>query len=215
AEPNITADGTTICVDYNTGNVIRPLELNSNIGSGYTFDWYLDGELLTDADPDSPTYLATAEGEYTVVATSTSANMCVSNPSAVFEVVQSGPASPIGAGYTVSNAFSDEQVITVNVEGHGEYLYQLDNGPMQNSNIFTGVAPGEHTITVYDVKAQNFCDPLVLNSVSVIDYPKFFTPNGDGYHDTWNIIGLQNQADAKIYIFDRYGKLIKQIAANG
>ena len=45
----------------------------------------------------------------------------------------------------------------------------------------------------------------------VIDYPKYFTPNGDGHNDTWNIIGM-NQADAKLYIFDRYGKLIKQIS---
>jgi valyl-tRNA synthetase len=51
--------------------------------------------------------------------------------------------------------------------------------------------------------------------VSVIDYPNFFTPNGDGYHDTWNIIGLGSQEDAKIYIFDRYGKLIKQISSAG
>ena len=46
----------------------------------------------------------------------------------------------------------------------------------------------------------------------VIDYPKYFTPNGDGYNDTWNITGL-NQPDAKLYIFDRYGKLLKQISA--
>ncbi|RXR21542.1 T9SS type B sorting domain-containing protein, partial [Flavobacterium stagni] len=39
----------------------------------------------------------------------------------------------------------------------------------------------------------------------------YFTPNGDGIHDTWNIVGLQNTT-AKIYIFDRYGKLIKQIS---
>jgi gliding motility-associated-like protein len=44
----------------------------------------------------------------------------------------------------------------------------------------------------------------------VIDYPKYFTPNGDGINDTWNIKGL-NQPDAKIFIFDRYGKLIKQL----
>ncbi|MBC5836281.1 T9SS type B sorting domain-containing protein, partial [Flavobacterium sp. F372] len=47
--------------------------------------------------------------------------------------------------------------------------------------------------------------------ITVIDYPKYFTPNGDGIHDTWNVIGL-NQADAKLYIFDRYGKLIKQLS---
>uniref|UniRef100_UPI003751EC5E T9SS type B sorting domain-containing protein n=1 Tax=Flavobacterium sp. TaxID=239 RepID=UPI003751EC5E len=43
----------------------------------------------------------------------------------------------------------------------------------------------------------------------------YFTPNGDGYHDSWNIVGLANQPNAKIYIFDRFGKLIKQISSNG
>ncbi|NGZ90843.1 T9SS type B sorting domain-containing protein, partial [Psychroflexus maritimus] len=48
--------------------------------------------------------------------------------------------------------------------------------------------------------------------VSLIDYPKFFTPNEDGFNDSWNIIGLANQSNAKIYIFDRYGKLLKQLS---
>ncbi|MFL9843255.1 T9SS type B sorting domain-containing protein, partial [Flavobacterium rhizosphaerae] len=41
----------------------------------------------------------------------------------------------------------------------------------------------------------------------------YFTPNGDGYHDYWNITGLD--ASARIYIFDRYGKLLKQISPDG
>ncbi|TRW24005.1 T9SS type B sorting domain-containing protein, partial [Flavobacterium zepuense] len=51
-----------------------------------------------------------------------------------------------------------------------------------------------------------------IEGVSVIDYPHYFTPNGDGYHDEWNIIGMQNLPQARIYIFDRYGKLLKQIS---
>jgi gliding motility-associated-like protein len=53
---------------------------------------------------------------------------------------------------------------------------------------------------------------LVISGVSIIDYPHYFTPNGDGIHDTWNIVGLSSQINAKIYIFDRQGKLIKQIS---
>ncbi|WP_138435005.1 T9SS type B sorting domain-containing protein, partial [Winogradskyella algicola] len=47
----------------------------------------------------------------------------------------------------------------------------------------------------------------------VVDYPKYFTPNGDGIHETWNIEGIGSTA--KIYIFDRYGKLLKQISPQG
>lgn len=49
--------------------------------------------------------------------------------------------------------------------------------------------------------------------VNVIDYPCFLTPNQDGFYDTWNIIGIREfDPTARIYIFDRFGKLIKQIS---
>ncbi|MNL34463.1 hypothetical protein D3C87_1564360 [compost metagenome] len=43
--------------------------------------------------------------------------------------------------------------------------------------------------------------------------PNYFTPNSDGYHDYWNIIGLNTDINknAIIFIYDRYGKLLKQI----
>ncbi len=45
--------------------------------------------------------------------------------------------------------------------------------------------------------------------------PQFFTPNGDGFNDTWGITHhkLLNAFD-KIYIFDRYGRLITIIRTN-
>ena len=42
-------------------------------------------------------------------------------------------------------------------------------------------------------------------------YPKFFTPNGDGIHDAWNVLGIETLTDPNIFIFDRYGKLLKQL----
>jgi len=47
-------------------------------------------------------------------------------------------------------------------------------------------------------------------------YPQFFSPNGDGQNDTWTIINsdLLTQP-ATIYIFDRSGKLLKQIVPGG
>lgn len=35
------------------------------------------------------------------------------------------------------------------------------------------------------------------------------TPNGDGYFDTWHIVGVETLPGTTISIFDRYGKLIK------
>ena len=61
---------------------------------------------------------------------------------------------------------------------------------------------------------MNGCaDTIAL--VSVFDYIKFFTPNGDGYNEKWNVKGLASQPESKIYIYDRFGKLLKQISPQG
>ena len=104
-------------------------------------------------------------------------------------------------------AFSDNNVIEVEALGSGDYEYSLDGGPWQDSNIFEDVALGEHTVTVRDKIGCGFATATVI----VMDYPKYFTPNGDGYHDTWRIAGIDSQPDATIYIFDRFGKLVKQL----
>ena len=72
-----------------------------------------------------------------------------------------------------------------------------------------------HFITIRDVKGNTSCGEVIIQSVQIIDYPHYFTPNGDGYHETWNVIGLENQLNARLYIFDRYGKLLKQLSTAG
>lgn len=109
--------------------------------------------------------------------------------------------------------------ITVSASGEGEYVYALlnDEGPytnFQTSNIFTNVYPGIYTIAVRDIK--NDCG-IVEQLVSVIGFPQYFTPNNDGYHDTWQVLGIseQIQPNTNILIFDRYGKLLKQLSPLG
>ncbi len=75
--------------------------------------------------------------------------------------------------------------------------------------MFTNVEPGVHTVTITEV---NGCGSLTIE-VSVVDYMKYFTPNGDGVNDTWRIIGLESQENAQVFIFDRQGKLLKQLSS--
>ena len=87
----------------------------------------------------------------------------------------------------------------------------LHFGPWQRGTVFENVRIGEHIIYVRDLLN---CNEISEKKI-VIGYPKFFTPNGDGYHDTWNIIGMTVKSSSKIYIFDRYGKLLKQLSPTG
>jgi gliding motility-associated-like protein len=116
--------------------------------------------------------------------------------------------------WTVTEAFAENQVITISaIAVGGDYLYRLDDGPFQQSPVFEFVSSGYHAVTVVD---QYGCSmPITKNNILVIGYPKYFTPNADTYNDTWNISELQGNSGSKIYIFDRYGKLLKEIRPDG
>jgi len=114
---------------------------------------------------------------------------------------------------------TQNNTVTVIVSGEGEYVYALYNDDgvyvdFQTSNTFNNVFPGIYTVHVKDIK--NDCG-TIQDLVSVIGFPKYFTPNNDGYHDTWHVYGVSGmfQPDSKIYIFDRYGKLLKQLNPSG
>jgi len=162
------------------------------------------GNLIPNAH--GSTYNASQIGTYAVVATNIVTG-CSSN-------VVTAAVTAIAQGESLiidhSEDISDVPMITVTVVGGvGPFLYQLDNFNFQTSNIFYPNTPGLHTITVVD---NSSCTHLFA-TVTVLNYPHYFTPNNDGINDTWNINGFG--ADSRILIFDRYGKLIKQISSTG
>ena len=168
----------------------------------YMFEWQLNGEVLLGEIGASITALQ--EGIYTVTVTEILTGCFASTTT---EVITSSP--PLIYSAEVSNAFSSDHSIVATAEGGGEYVFQLDDNPFQETGVFLDVQPGNHIVTIKDV---NGCGSVTIE-VGVIDYPQFMTPNQDGYHDTWNIIGIANgDPTAKIYIFDRYGKLLKQLS---
>ncbi|CAM3654276.1 T9SS type B sorting domain-containing protein [Flavobacterium chungbukense] len=206
---NFTVQNGVICVDYQTGTLQHSVELNSGINSpDYTIEWYLNNTKMG----TGTTYTAVQDGTYTVVPIKNVpdvGNDCGYNPATVIV----GKSSPAIATVTVSGEFEDTVDIIVNLtNGFGNYEYQLDDGDFQTNNVFQNVDSGEHAITIKDTKAN--CDNLILFA-KVLKYPKFFTPNNDGYHDTWNIPDLADQPNAVITIFDRYGKLITMIKPSG
>ncbi|NNL16899.1 MAG: T9SS type B sorting domain-containing protein [Flavobacteriaceae bacterium] len=106
--------------------------------------------------------------------------------------------------------FSDPNNVTVTVSGIGDYLYVLDDGEPQESNVFEYVSLGYHTITIIDI---NGCNDI-SKQIVVVDTPKFFTPNGDGHFDTWHISGVETMPGTVVFVYDRYGKLLKTLAHN-
>jgi gliding motility-associated-like protein len=104
----------------------------------------------------------------------------------------------------------NDNVITVFATGNGDYEYSIDGFNYQTSNQFTGLNSGKYTILVRD---KNGCG-TATNEVYLLMFPRFFTPNGDGYNDTWKIKSSEIEAGLTVKIFDRYGKIIKILSTN-
>ena len=126
-----------------------------------------------------------------------------------FSVIKSAPASNVNAEII---EFSDNNSIRVTyTDNGGNYVFSIDGINYQESPLFENLSPGEYTIYIKDL---NGCLPITTKSVVVLDYPKFFTPNNDGYNDIWTINGLDTKPETIISVFDRYGKLLKQFSSH-
>ena len=145
----------------------------------------------------------TEEGSYTV----TFFNEFGCQATKTFIVQASSKASI--TSIEVDDLNSGTNSILIKVTGLGTYQYSLDGINYQDSNYYTNIPPGEHLIFVKDT----YCG-LVTQSILVLGYPKFFTPNGDGFNDYWRISQLsQIYPEAQVEIFDRYGKFLYQFTA--
>ena len=196
-----------LCVDTNGTEVLSPLEIETGLSSeDYTFIWSDATGVVVGT---GSSYAPSQGGTYSLeVFDATLQTQCAA-PVEVFTVIESTP--PILTAQVTTAAFASTHVIEALATGQGVYEYSLDQGPWGDSGVFVDVTPGEHVVTARDL---NGCGETQV-VVYVIDYPLYFTPNGDGYNDTWNIVGVANQNNAKILIFDRFGKLLKQISPSG
>lgn len=121
------------------------------------------------------------------------------NPNPEFEVETQGRNATV-------------QVLT----GTAPFKYQVDS-KIYESAVIEGLTIGDHSIMVTDA---NTC--ASTGKFSIIPVPVepmvFFTPNGDGVNDLWNVKGLEYYPTAIVQIYDRYHKLLysaKAIDFNG
>lgn len=145
-------------------------------------------------------------GVYEVAITNTSTGC--SNFRTV-EVIESGLAN---FSLEIDEFFEDQNRVTVNVspDSIGDYEFALNpDGPYQDNNVFENLLPGIYDMYVRD---KNGCG-VSQKSFGVLGIMDFFTPNGDNVNDVWKFKGVFNNKEvlAKVYIFDRYGKLLKTL----
>ncbi len=173
--------------------------------SNYTFQWYLNNAILP--GKINPTLTVNSPGTYSVTVT----NVFGCQATRIINVISSQIASI--QNVSISD-LTEINAVSVSVTGSGVYEYSLDdsNGPYRDNGFFSNVPMGLHELYVRD---KNGCGILGPIAIPVLGIPHYFTPNGDGYHDYWNVQGISpNSANihSTVYIFDRFGKLIKQLS---
>ena len=179
-------DGSTATIGQATSN------------PNYDYSWNT-GEV-------TPFITVSEPGVYVLTATTSEGSVfCVRTRT--IEVVTS-IAPEISA--VVIDGFSFSSTVTIETEVVGDFEYRLDNGEFQTDSTFEDVLPGNHTVYMRDV---NGCG-VVTEEIAVVGYFAYFSPNGDGINDSWYIEGLEHLNNPVVSIYNRYGKLMKQLSNN-
>lgn len=157
---------------------------------------------LWDTGSTSNTIIVTTPGEYSVRVTDS--NGCEKTKK---YTVKSSDIATI-TGVVINDFAENENSVLIEYSGVGNYEFSLDGFYFQDNPLFNNVAAGKYFAYARD---KNGCGLSAPYTLYVMDYPKYFTPNGDGYNDLWEIKNLDLFPSSVLFIFDRYGKLIKQV----
>ena len=211
---NLLDEPYTICIDQEN-NITYPVEIKTQLNNtDYIFQWFNGYDAVPGNEiigETNTSFTTSTVGTFSVVVTNISN---AANCSSVFNFSTQNSIVPNAITINPNEliAFGIENTVTAMVTpASNDYLYSINGTYFQESNVFTNIEAGDYTLTVIN----KFGCGDVSATFTIVDYPNYFTPNGDGHNDTWNIKGTSALDAAVIRIFDRYGKLIKQIDPNG
>ena len=198
---NLTGDELVCTNDATFIKVIGAGLTDPSTVANFSYAWYKNGILIANANQYSLS--VNSQGNYTVVVTN--ANSCFRTRTIVVNASDAAQITDIEI-----TDLSDNNTIKITANGQGTYVYSIDGTTYQNAPIFTNVDAGIYNVYVKDLYGCG----ISTKEISILGIPPFFTPNGDGYNDFWNIQGANERLNstAKVLIFDRFGKLIKQIS---
>ena len=151
-------------------------------------------------------YTTTVNSAGTYSVTVTNSQGC--SATKVFTVVST--ELPVFVSADINDFSGAQNSVEINYTGNGDYTFSLEGINYQQSPVFTNLPTGEYAVYIKDSN----CGIVGPYDIYVLDYPHFFTPNGDGVNDYWGITLPDGDTAGTVHIFDRYGKLLFYIANN-
>ena len=177
--PNVVDEEVELCE-----NTKIPISANSNI---------LTTTYLWNTGETSETIVVTQPGLYTVEVTNRACKV-------IKNVLVKQIHNPI-----LEQPESNGRSILVNVAERGNFEYSIDGRVFQTSPVFNNRNGGLYTIYAKEKR----CDAVVSLPYLHFYIPQFFTPNNDGFHDTFQLKDIEFYSSSKVCVFNRHGKLIK------
>ncbi|MCH4551040.1 T9SS type B sorting domain-containing protein [Aestuariibaculum lutulentum] len=206
--PDFTINEEEIVCTSDPTFIVTLTPVQSNPSEVFDYSWTFEGSEIS----NNTTLDVSNPGNYSVALTNPT-TLC--STTKTVSVKASELATITQDNITVIDISENNSVTINNPEslGSGTYQFALESKdssvifPYQDSPVFNNVRAGDYKLYVKD----DICGTAEID-VFVIGYRKFFTPNGDGQNDLWKIQGLNSsQASSLVYIYNRYGKLIKQL----
>ncbi len=112
---------------------------------------------------------------------------------------------------------SDSEINTIIAnanDGGGDYLYSFNGEPFSSESIYLIEATDTYSVTVKDAYGCTATEEIFVEFIDV-EFPMYFSPNGDGKNDLWKPKNLETYPNVIIKIFDRYGRNIKTFGKDG
>lgn len=138
--------------------------LQANTGTGLSYQWFLNGNAITNAT--NATHLPTAVGSYTVrVTNATTTCSKISEPTVLATTFTPQPNGTLN--------FCGSQVLTVPNGSSNFYQWKKDNVNINgaNTNIYTATQPGVYTCVITNGSCTFTTSNITLNQVAIPTAP--------------------------------------------
>ena len=196
--PVLEADETVIyCTNTYPETITLLGGVLNDLPNNYYYEWLFNG---VSTEVNTTFNEVNEAGIYDVIVTDP--NGCSSS-----RTITVNPSNTAEIESVSVEGVAPNNVVTINVNDPSDYEFAIGvDGLYQDSNVFFNLSEGFYTVYIKD---RNGCG-VTEQEISVLGFPKFFTPNSDGDFDTWRVIGENAQFSQikSVHIFNRYGKLV-------
>jgi len=218
--PDITTNDTSIC-EF-TSVTLNALELNTGV-ENTTYQWYMNNAPVSTATSQIEPLTVSSTGSYKLVADHEICGILISDTIDV-DVVINPEIAIVLSDEDIENGeiifLVDDDLILeadtsystsitwsgVSATEEDSVLFESPNEIISN---FSVEEPGRYL--VYATAFNGPCQRTDSTSIFVapeVRAPNVFTPNGDGIHETFQIIGIEYKPGAVVTIFNRWGKKV-------